>query len=160
MSLLRCTYAIAHTPHGDTHALGLVQAALGDGGVVVDVVVLDVQLGDGDLLDAGRGKGLDGAGERAALARVQVALRADAVNGNARGQPLLDVGDHAVGQLGRGRAVQVVVVDVQLGIGVGGARGLEGDANEVLAEHVGEDAAAQRAILVEHLVDNVLEGAN
>ena len=40
--------------------------------------------------------------------------------------------------------------------GVGGARGLEGDAHKVLAQHVGEDGLAQRAVLGEHLVHNVL----
>jgi len=85
-----------------------------------------------------------------------VALRADAVNGDSGGDPLLDVLDHAVGDLGVVGAVEVVVVDVQLGVGVGGAGGVEGDLDEVLAKHLGEDAVAERAVFVEHLVDDVL----
>jgi hypothetical protein len=65
-------------------------------------------------------------------------LRADAVNGDALGDPLVDLADHT-GGLGVGGNVEVVIVDEELGVGVSGAGSTEGDADEVLAEHAGED---------------------
>ena len=65
------------------------------------------------------------------------------------------MGDHAGGDLGVARAVEVVVVQVQDGVGVSGAGGLEGDGDEVLAEDLGEDGVAQGAVLVEDLVAHV-----
>ena len=67
---------------------------------------------------------------------------------------------HAGGGLGIGRAVEVVVVDVEDGIGVRLAGSLEGDADEVFSKDLGEDGLAERAILVEHLVDDVLAAKN
>ena len=49
----------------------------------------------------------------------------------------------------------LVVVDVQLGVGVGGTSSLESDADKVLTEDTVEDAVAQGTVLVEDLVDNV-----
>jgi hypothetical protein len=66
------------------------------------------------------------------------------------------VGDHALG-LGVRRGVKVVVVDVELCVGVGGAGGFEGDLDEVLAKDVVEDAGAEVAVFAEDLVDDVLE---
>lgn len=126
-------YRIANTPNSDTNTLRFSQAPLGNGNIVILVIALDVQLGDGDLLDARGAKGRDRLSEGGALARLEMALGADAVDGHAGGEPLLDVRHHAVGQLGGRRAVQVVVVDVQLGVRVGGAGCLETDADEVLA---------------------------
>ena len=85
-----------------------------------------------------------------------MALGADAVNGSAGGDPLVDVLDHAAGQLGGVGAVEVVVVDVQLGVRVGRAGRLEGDRDHVLAEDVVEGAAAEGAVFVEDFVGDVL----
>lgn len=59
----------------------------------------------------------------------------------------------------RGRLVEVVIVDVQLGIRVGLSRGLESNADEVLAKNTGEDRIAKGAILVEDFVHDVLLGS-
>lgn len=58
------------------------------------------------------------------------------------------------GQLGVD-AIQVVVVNVELGVGVGFSGSLEGDGDEALAEDVREDGGAQGTVLVEDLVDDV-----
>ena len=79
----------------------------------------------------------------------------NAVNGHASSKPLLDVRDHTVGQLRIVGIVQVVVVDVQLGTGICFAGSLKRNAHKVLAEDTGEDGVAERAILVEDLVDDV-----
>ena len=81
---------VAHAPDRDADALGLGEAALGNGGVVVGVAALDVELGDGDLLDPGNGaERLDRAGEVGALPCVEVTLSADAVDGDAGSDPLI-----------------------------------------------------------------------
>lgn len=82
-------------------------------------------------------------------------LGADAVDGDARGGPRLDLGDHAcrLGVVGR---VEVVVVDVELRSGVGGAGGGEGDFDEVFPEDVVEDGGAEVAVFGKDLVDDVL----
>jgi hypothetical protein len=150
------TYRISDSPDSDANTSRGIHTCLGHRGVVCSGRSLDVQLCDGDLLDARGGEGLEGAGDVAPLAGAQVGLAADAVDGHAGRDPLLDVRDHARGQLGvRGR-VEVVVVDVQHGVRVGLARGLEGDAYKVLAKHVGKDRGAEGAVLIEDLVDNVL----
>ena len=81
-------------------------------------------------------------------------LGTNTVDGDAGGNPLLDVRDET-GGLGVGGRVEVVVVDVELGVGVGGAGGLESDADVVLTENLHEDVVAESAVLVEGLVDDV-----
>ena len=49
----------------------------------------------------------------------------------------------------------LVVVDVEDRVRVRLARGFEGDLHEARAEDVREDGGADRAVLVEHLVDDV-----
>ena len=49
----------------------------------------------------------------------------------------------------------LVVVDVEDRIRVRLARGFEGDLHEARAEDVREDGGADRAVLVEHLVDDI-----
>lgn len=151
------TYGIAHAPDGEADALGLVEAGLGDGDVVVGRGVDDVDLSEGDLGDAGGGEGLDGGAGLAREAGREVGLRADAVDGDAGRDPLLDVGDHAGGHLRVVGLVEVVVVDVQLRIRVRLARRLERDAHEVLAKHLREYGAAEGSVLVEDLVYDILE---
>lgn len=101
-------------------------------------------------------------------------LGAHAVDGNAGGDPLLDLADKA-GGLGVGGAIEamkevgqsqvqrtpivrnlLVVVDVQLRVGIGGTSGLEGNADEVLAEDIVEDGRPEGAIFVEYFVHNIL----
>lgn len=67
-------------------------------------------------------------------------LDADAVDGHAGGLQLAHEVDHGRA-LGAG-AVGVVVVDIQLGGGVCGPRGTEGDRDEFLTEGVGEDCVS------------------
>jgi uncharacterized UPF0146 family protein len=50
----------------------------------------------------------------------------------------------------------LVIVDVQLGIRVRGASGLERNSDKVLAEDVVEDAVAEGAVFVKDFVDDVL----
>lgn len=156
-------------------------AGLGHVDVVGRRSIGDVKLGNSHLLNARRSQGGKRTRGARTLATAEVALRTckqrdsqlillfhlvgprgcgiltDSVNGNASSDPLLDVGDHAVGQLGIGGAVQVVVVDVQDRVWVSRAGSFEGDADEVLTKHVREDRAAQRTVLIKDLVAYVLE---
>ena len=79
----------------------------------------------------------------------------NAVNGDACCDPFLDVGDYACGDFGVAGGVEVVVVDVELRIGVGGSGSLEGDGDKVLAENIIEDRGAHATVLVEDLVHDV-----
>ena len=81
-------------------------------------------------------------------------LGTDTVNGDTGSDPLLDVAGHGLG-LGVAGAVEVVVVDVELGLWVGGLCGSESGGNKVLAENVVEDGGAEGTVLVEDLVDYV-----
>ena len=78
------------------------------------------------------------------------------MDGNTSLNPLLDMGHDADGQLRIAWSIQVVVVIVEHRVRVGGVRGLEGDAHEVLAQHIVEDRRSERAIVFEDLVDDVL----
>jgi hypothetical protein len=84
-----------------------------------------------------------------------MALRANTVNRNSRGDPFVDVSDHTCGDLRVVGDVEVVIVDVELSGRVGGASGAEGNANEVLAEHAAENAIPEATVLGKDLVDNV-----
>lgn len=72
-------------------------------------------------------------------------------------KPLLDVTDHAVGDLGVVRRIEVVVVQVEDGARVSCAGSLKSDGDEVLAQDLGKNGRAERAVLVEDLVADVLE---
>jgi hypothetical protein len=87
---------VADTPDGDTDAVLLVEAGLGDVGPVSLLGVLDVDLGHGALGSRAAEKlhGVNGGGT---LARAQVSLRTDTVNGDTGGDPLLDVLGHSLG---------------------------------------------------------------
>lgn len=82
-------------------------------------------------------------------------LCADTVDGNALRHPLVDVVDHTPGHFGIVGNVEVVVVDVELRVGVGGASGAEGDSDEVFAQHAAEYAVSKVAVLGEDLVNYV-----
>jgi len=83
-----------------------------------------------------------------------VSLATDAINGNTGRYPGLDFVDHAL-SLGVAGLVQIVVVDVQLRIRIRSPRSREGNLDEILAEHIVEDRAPERAILIKDLVDDV-----
>jgi hypothetical protein len=85
-------------------------------------------------------------------------LAANAVNGNASGAPLLDVLDKTLGLTVVGD-IKVVVVDVQLGRGVSGTSGLEGNADVVLADDLQPVALPESTVLVEDLVGDVLRSS-
>ena len=109
----------------------------------------DVELGDGDL-DAGRGERLELRLEvRRDLADDEVALEADTVEWDACGLERLDEVEQR-GRLGAG-VLNIILVDVELGGGVGSARGLESNADVGLAEGVVEDIRAPCAVIVEGL---------
>jgi hypothetical protein len=144
---------VTNTPDGDTDTVLLVQASLDNVGPVRSLGVLDVDLGESALWGSSA-ESSHGSRSVSTLSGCQVTLGTDTVNGDTSGPPLLDVLDHSLGLSVVG-AVQVVVVDVQLGVGVGLAGGLEGDPDEVLAENVVEHAGAEATVLLEHLVDDV-----
>lgn len=79
----------------------------------------------------------------------------NAVDGDTSGDPLLDLSSEASELRVRG-AVKVVVVDVQLRIRSGLLSGVEGDADELLSEDLGEDRVAEGTIFSEDFVDDVL----
>ena len=109
----------------------------------------DVELGDGDL-DTGRGERLELRLQvRWDLADDEVALEADTVEWDACRLERLDEVEQR-GRLGAG-VLNVVLVDVELGGRVGGARGLESDADVGLAEGVVEDVRTPCAVIVEGL---------
>lgn len=81
----------------------------------------------------------------------------NSVNGDSGCEPLLDVRDHTVGDLGVARRVEVIVVQVEDSVRISRTSSLEGDGDEVLAQDLGEDGRAQGAVLVEDLVADVLD---
>jgi hypothetical protein len=83
-------------------------------------------------------------------------LATNAVDGDASSAPLLHIFDHTLSLAIVGN-VKVVIVDVQLGVGVGSASGLKGNADVVLAEDIEPVALPEGSVLVEDLVANVLE---
>lgn len=79
----------------------------------------DIEFRDGDFVGSG-GKGGEGgchAGGVTESGGREMGLRADAVNGDTGGAPRLDLGNQTLG-LGVGGRVEVVVVDVEFGVGV------------------------------------------
>jgi hypothetical protein len=84
---------VTYTPDGDTDAVGLVQASLDDVAPILSVGILDVDLGQ-RTLGSGTAKSCHGGRGVGTLARLQVTLRADAVDGDTGSDPLLDVADH------------------------------------------------------------------
>ena len=83
-------------------------------------------------------------------------MGADTVNWDSRGDPFVDVSDHARGDLRVVRDVEIVIVDVELSVGVGSTGSLEGSGDEALTEDVVEDGGAEATIFSEDLVDDVL----
>lgn len=83
-----------------------------------------------------------------------MSLRADSINRDAAGPESADECEECV-DLAAG-PVEVVVVDVELRVRVGCARGPESDVDKVLAEHSVEDRLPEATIFFEHLVDNIL----
>ena len=155
--LLAPRVLVRDTPDGDTDTLGDVEAGLGDGGVVSSRGSADVELSDGNLLDTSGSQSLESALDTIGGTGVEMGLRTNTVDGDALGNPLLDVGDHTGLELGGVGVVNAVIVDVQLGVGVGGAGSAEGNADELLTQNLGEGRVlAERTVPVEDLVKNVL----
>jgi hypothetical protein len=51
---------------------------------------------------------------------------------------------------------ELVIVDVELAVWISSTGGLEGNADELLAENTGEHRVSHATILVEDLVDDIL----
>ena len=84
---------------------------------------------------------------RGHLADDEVALEADAVDGDVLGLEALDEVEHSGGLCAGG--FDVVVVDVELGIGVGGTGCFESEGDERCTEGVVENVAAPCSVVVE-----------
>ena len=109
----------------------------------------DIQLSDGDL-DAEGSERLKVLLERRGhFADDEVALEADAVDGDVLGLEALDEVEHGGGLCAGG--LDIVVVDVELGGRVGGAGGFESEGDEGGAEGVVEDVTAPCSVIVEWL---------
>lgn len=87
---------VTNTPDSDTDTVGLGQAGLDDVAPVGSVGILDVDLGE-RTLGSGTAKSGHGGGSVGALAGLQVTLRANTIDGDTSGNPLLDVADHGGG---------------------------------------------------------------
>ena len=83
------------------------------------------------------------------------ARRTNAIDGDTSGDPLFDLGGET-GELGVGGAVEVVVVNVELGVRGGLLSSVESDADKLLAQDLGEDGVTEGTVLGEDLVDDVL----
>jgi hypothetical protein len=155
--LLAPRVLVRDTPDSDTDTLGDVKASLGNSSVVGSRGSTDVELSDSNLLDTSGSHLLESSLDTVGGTRVEMGLRTNTVNGDALGNPLLDVGDHTSLELGGVGIVNAVVVDVQLGVGVSGAGSAEGNANELLTQNLGERRVlAESTIPVEDLVEDVL----
>lgn len=146
---------VADTPHGNPDAVFHVQARRHSSLVITRRGALDVELRDRTLARSSTESLQRGGVVRDGPDTGQMRLRADAVDGDAGGHPLGDVGRHSL-SLGVGGGVEVVVVDVELCGRVGGTGGLERGRDEALAEDVVEDGGAETAVFAEDLVDDVL----
>lgn len=151
--------SVRDSPDGDSDTLGDLETSVHDGEVVVGSSTGDIELGDGNFRNIGCGKGSESSGNtrgRVPSARSgQVALGSNTIDGNALGEPPVDVGNHTGSDLGVVGNVQVVVIDIELGVGIGGACCAEGNANEVLAENTAENTVAEIAVLCKDLIDNI-----
>ena len=87
----------------------------------------------------------------------EVTLKTDTVNGDVRALEGLDEVLHSSGF--GACALDVVVVDVELGAGIGGACSLEGNGDVAGAEGVVEHVSAPCSVVVEGLCDHLLAGA-
>ena len=81
--------------------------------------------------------------------------RTNAVDRDTSGDPLLHLGGKT-GEIGVRGAVEVVIVDIKLRVRRGFLCSVESDADELLAQDLGEDGVAEGTILSEDLVDDVL----
>jgi len=149
--------AVRNTPLGDTNTVLGLDTSVDNLDVGSGISTGKIKLSHGTL----RGSGTDGLESSRDVVGVvegtrlaEMGLGTDTIDGDTGGDPLLDVGDEASG-LGVSGRVQVVVVDVQLGVGVGGTGGLEGNADVVFTDDLHEDVVAESTVLVKGLVNNV-----
>lgn len=174
---------IPNPPHSNPLAVRLLHARAHNALPIARLRILDIDFSESALRGGGAKCGHGGGGLRS-LARLQVALRADTVDGDASGDPFFDIADHALGfavvggveavqpltyyshhssylfqqlRLKRARGVcdSLVVIDIQFALGIRLLGRLESNADKVLAEDVVEDGAAEGAVFVEDLVDDV-----
>lgn len=155
--LLAPRVLVRDTPDRDADTLGNIEAGLGDNGVIVGGGRTDIELSDGNFLNTSGSHLLESRLDTVGGTGVEMGLGADTVDGDALGNPLLDVGDHTSLKLGGVGVLNAIVVDVQLGVGVGGAGGAESNADELLTQNLGERRVlTEGTIPVENLVDDVL----
>ena len=135
--------------------VGVVFLLLGEVLVGVGHGDAHVELREGDL-DASLGVGLDGSNlliQGGGLGSREMGLHSHAVDADALILEHLDKPDHTV-DLGSG-PLNVVVVVVQLGVGVDLGGQAEGQLDVLVAEDLVEDGLTPGAVLVEGLVDDV-----
>lgn len=155
--LLAPRVLVRDTPDSNTDTLRNVKASLGNGSVVGSRGRADVELSDGNLLYTSGSHLLESSLDTVGGTGVEMGLRTDTVNGDALGDPLLDVSDHTSLELGGVGVVNAVIVDVQLGVGVSSAGSAEGNANELLTQNLSEGRVlAEGTIPVEDLVEDIL----
>lgn len=157
------TYPVADTPNGDSNTLSDGQASLGDCGIIILLLgqlrggnILgnaDIELGDGDIQSGSTESDQLGL-NTTNLAKNQMCLGADTVDGNATGLQSTDEGEELVNLVAG--TIKIVVVDVKLCGRISCTRGLEGNVDEGLAENFVEDRLAEVATVIEDLVDDIL----
>ena len=115
----------------------------------------DVELGEGDFEAEGCEEVLRGdqGGAVGGLADAEVGLETESVDGYVCGLHELDDA-HGGGGFARG-GLEVEVVVVKAGRGIGARGGGEGERDEVGAEGAEEDGVAKGAVVVEGFVDDV-----
>lgn len=150
---------IAYTPDRDTKTLSNVQARLHSSGVVAGGSTVDVELGDGDIVDICGGELGKRRGEASSVVPAtgssKMGLRSNTIDRDTSGNPLVDMSDHTRRDLSVIDLVEVIVVDEQLRVRVRSARSLERNGDEVFAENVVEDTAAHAAVFVENFVHHI-----
>ena len=81
--------------------------------------------------------------------------RTNAIDGDTSGDPFLDLSGKA-SELRIAGAVEIVIVNVELGVRRSLLGCVESDADELLAQDLGEDGVTEGTVLSEDLVDDVL----
>jgi len=138
--------------------------ASGDDGLVISLLLgkessggreghADIELSNGNFNTESGERSKVGLKGRGNLTDDKVALDTNTVEGDTLGLQTLDEVDHS-SRLCTG-ILNVVVIDVELGIGVGCTSGLEGNGDVANADVVVEDIGTVGTIIVERLVDDI-----
>lgn len=144
---------VADTPDRNSNASRHSETSPDNGHVVVGSCSSNVKLGDSDL-DTGTSESVERALDAASTASTKMCLGANTIDRHTGSLPFLNIADHT-GNFAVVRVIEIVVIDVQLGIGIGLTCLIESNADKVLAKNPGEDRAAQGAILVEDFIDDI-----